>query len=108
MPEVTEKATRKKVLVDALVRAEFPHAGRWMRWEDTPAYQERRARALEEACKEFLDHCRDHRSLDVISLYVERVYQDQCSACGREWETDIREEDGKLQCASCGADADTP
>lgn len=98
-----EHATKRMVLVDAVVRAEFPHAGRWIRWDTTEERAEKMAKALEEACQDFLAHCKDHRSLDVIDLSVERVYQAQCSACGREWETD-RREDGVEQCASCGVE----
>ena len=46
--------------------------------------------------KEFKEFLRDHRSQDVISLDVVRVFSDHCSACGKPWEPD------EGTCAWCG------
>jgi len=49
---------------------------------------EKQAKRLEEWAKDFNDFIRDHRSQDKVSLSVERIFQDQCSFCGSEWEID--------------------
>ena len=96
MTDTTTKATKVRVLVDATVEADMSEA---LLFRTTP---ERKAKRLEEMCEEFHEHVRDHRSLDHITLTVNRVVEDQCSACHREWET-MREEDGSEICANCGA-----
>lgn len=79
---------RQKVLVDVQVTCD-PPATRWCRT------LEERARELEHWARDFHEFIRDHRSQDPVSLNVERIYQDQCSHCHREWEED---EDGPLCC----------
>lgn len=63
---------------------------------------EKRAKQMERLAAEFIDHCKNHRDLDHIDLRVERVYEDVCSACGREWEPCIDNDGG--YCAHCCVD----
>lgn len=90
------RAKKVNVLVDATVEAEMYLPG-WM----TRTVEEK-AKALRAACEEFMEHCRDHRSLDRISLTVNRVVEDQCSECHAEWET--MDDEGKTCCANCGVE----
>lgn len=93
-------ATKVKVLIDATVEADMrlyrPH------WQDNEEY----AKALERECKDFMEHCQDHRSLDHIRLSVNRLYEDQCSACGGRWEpvNDPEMNEGRTSCACCGVE----
>jgi len=94
----TVKATKREhVLVDVKVEADLSG----MLWYRHYKSEEERARDLEQAVKDFDDFLRDHRSQDMISLDVVRVYKDLCSACGCEWETWT--ENGETTCAGCGA-----
>lgn len=99
---MAETCQKKRVLIDVRVIAEFPHATRYL-WDRT---EEGRAKALEGAVREFEEFLRDHRSQDVVNLDIDRVYQDQCSACGKEWEPYT--EDGITSCVSCGATVEAP
>jgi hypothetical protein len=98
--ETTPKiASKVRVLTDATVEADMKlYRPRWMTVEDY-------AKALEAACREFVEHCKDHRSLDHIGLTVNRVHEDQCSACHDKWETGEAPDlnGGKLSCLCCGA-----
>lgn len=81
---------KQKVLVDVKITC------------DPPTYIirrcqpiERQARYIESWVKEFHDFIRDHRSQDPVNLNIERVYKNQCSFCGSEWEED---ENGPVCC----------
>lgn len=65
---------------------------------------EKYAKDLEKACKDFQDFLRDHRSQDMVTLTVNREYQDICFACGCEWESDYDNE--KHVCANCGREVE--
>lgn len=83
---------KQKVLVDVVVKCDPPsHIYRWARTV------EQQAEMLEDWVKEFHDFIRDHRSQDPVYLNVERVYEDRCSFCNREWET---EENGEPICCN--------
>ena len=88
---------RANVLVDVKVEADLSN----MTWCGRRADVEEQAKELERAAEEFHDFLRDHRSQDMVRLDVQRVYQNQCSACGSEWEPDYTEK--PHICASCGA-----
>lgn len=96
------------VVVDARVTAEFPID--WYEWSRYDKETKRRvqggpedlAACLEHKCEEFVDFLRDHRSQDVVQLFVERVRKDQCSECGEEW--DPVQEAGSTFCGWCGAE----
>jgi len=60
------------------------------------------AKQMEAWAKEFKEFIRDHRSQDVNSVDVERVYETQCSACGKEWEEMEIDDTGTIGCAWCG------
>lgn len=64
----------KKVLYEAYVRIDFSHI-----LSRTP---ESIARELEQRIKEFEEFLRDHRSQDIQSMEVVRVYKYRCSLCG--------------------------
>lgn len=100
------KVEKRQVHVESRVVAEFPGALRWV-WrrenETDEAFEERKAKLLEEACRNFLEHCRDHRSLDQLYLEVERVTVPRCSGCGADWE--VLPQGGVLVCASCCEEA---
>lgn len=86
----------KKVrrLKDAYVTVEFS----FVRYRgDTERY----AKDLERACTEFEEFLRDHRSQDASLYQVKRVFRDECSGCGHEWET-MHEWADKERCANCG------
>jgi hypothetical protein len=118
MSEPTGSCTiLRGVTVDARVIAEFSvkltcacsHCQRrwweYARWDKATGRHvegsaEDLVRCLEEKCKEFKEFLRDHRSQDMVSLSVERVKADQCSACGATWKA--HEEEGQVFCASCG------
>lgn len=91
-----DTTTKRRVMTDVRVEADFSQGLRWMRF----ASQEAKAKELEGLVKDFHDFLRDHRSQDMVSLNVERIYGEECSACGREWES--AEEDGVVFCAYCG------
>lgn len=75
---------KKKVLIDARVIADVSRGiNSW--GHRTP---EQYAKQLESLASEFNDFVRDHRSMDWVTLEVEREYQDQCEHCGYEWELD--------------------
>jgi hypothetical protein len=44
------------------------------------------ARQAEALAREFNEFVRDHRSMDWVSLSVEREYENQCSHCHSIWE----------------------
>lgn len=90
------ECTKVRVLTDFAVTVDPPaHCSRWER------DKERIARNLERWADEFHEFIRDHRSQDPITLNIERIYQDQCSVCGGEWET--MDDEMGLSCAHCGA-----
>lgn len=85
---------RPKVLVDVEVEAHF---------RTYSSNVEKRAAELDRRVEDFNAFIRDHRSQDDVRLVVNRKHQDQCSACGREWETFADEDQGgKTCCAWCG------
>lgn len=71
------------VLTDVKVEIDPPRFYGWYR-----RTVEQRAAELEEWARDFEKFVRDHRSQDPVSLSVIRVYEDQCSHCHSEWETD--------------------
>ena len=79
-----------KILTEARINVDPPRFYYYGGW--TP---EKEAQKLEAWCRDFNDFIRDHRSQDQITLSVQRVFEDQCSHCHREWEED---EDGMPVC----------
>lgn len=79
--------------MDVVVEADMNAGIHVWRLRDETAEQtaERRAKELERACKDFHDHCRDHRSLDWIRLSVVRRYAYFCAHpdCGAEYESEV-------------------
>ena len=96
--EQTTTCTKKRILYDVVVEADL---SRMIFPSRHYKSEEERAKHLEEAAKEFHSFLRDHRSQDMVTLYVERKYKDVCSACATEWEPDTI--DGVPSCANCGA-----
>lgn len=71
---------KKKVLIDLKVVLEPPETvGIFSRT------LEDKASHLDEWCRKVESLMLDHIQ---VSLSVERVYEEQCSYCGREWEVD--------------------
>ena len=71
-----------KKVVDIQVIAEPPNSVTWL--ARTPEEIER---ALIRWADEFeRDFLRDHRSQDAVTLRVERVTEEVCSACDKPWE----------------------
>ena len=93
-------ATKVNVLTDCRVVVEpTPHAF-WV----SPRTVEERGKILDRWAVDLYDFFRDHRSMDVNSVDVERVYEDQCSECHRPWDTFLDEEQGNAECCAwCGA-----
>lgn len=75
---------KKNVLVDVRIVADV---SRGLTYWGNPTI-ERMAKQMESLASEFNDFVRDHRSMDWVTLEVERTYQDQCEHCSSEWETD--------------------
>ncbi len=98
--EVKEKARPINTLVDVTVEADLSN----MIWRGRCQTQKDRADALKRAVKEFHDFLRDHRSQDMVSLEVKRIYGNLCSVCHDRWETMTI--DDKLCCACCGAEVE--
>lgn len=103
MPE-TAKVTKRHVCVGAHVEAEFPlhytdyntfDGGTWR--ARTP---EEMGKLLAKLCDEFHTFIRDHRSQDAVRLSVVKDHQDQCSACGHEWDPTM--ENSITYCGYCG------
>lgn len=89
---------KQKVLVSVQVTCDPPWTiGRWS------LSLEEKAQHLESWCREFEAFIRDHRSQDPVGMSVERVYQEQCSYCDREWELDA---DGPTCCNAAQAEWD--
>lgn len=72
---------KKTVLVDVKIECDPPRSY----WHRTP---EQLAKYLQGWVDDFHEFMRDHRSQDPVSLHIEKIYQDQCSFCGSEWELD--------------------
>jgi hypothetical protein len=104
--KTNEKITKKvNILFDVKVEADMSG----MLWRSNYYYYknpEEHAKDLERAVREFVDFLRDHRSQDMISLDVQRVYQDVCSICKEQWEIGIWD-DEKWHCENCGAIVET-
>ena len=98
--------------IDVKVTCEPPsHLTRWSNWDGkTPygsaKYWERVEEAYKDWVKELYDFMRDHRSRADIGLDVVAVYQEQCSACGNEWESTKDEDTGKECCSCCGQEVE--
>ena len=73
---------KTKVLIDAKVIADVSKGIRFYR--DMASY----AKQAESLVSDLNEFVRDHRSMDFISLYVEREYEDRCSHCESTWELD--------------------
>ena len=96
-----EKAKKLHILTDVKVEADLSN----MLWRrNYYGKEEEKAKDLERAVKDFEDFLRDHRSQDMISLSVERVFEDVCSVCKDTWDI-VDDKDGKY-CGNCGADLD--
>ena len=77
---------KKKVLNDISLECDYPgYVGRYERT------MEGRAQALETWANELVEFIRDHRSRDDLGLNVKRIYEEQCSFCGSEWESSLDE-----------------
>jgi hypothetical protein len=72
-----------KVLVDAEVKIDLEP---WLPRRLCKT-NEQYAQYLERAVEEFQSFLKDHRSQDVNSMHVERIYEDQCSFCESKWDT---------------------
>ena len=94
----TTTCTKKRILEDVIVEADLSGMMFPRRHYKT---DEERVKNLESAVREFHEFLRDHRSQDMVQLFVNRKYKDVCSACGCTWETYII--DGALSCANCDA-----
>lgn len=110
MPTETKTCRKEKRVVDARVIAEFN-----LHWTDRQIYDggqwrdrtpEEIGAKLEERCQAFREFMRDHRSQDTVTLEVERVVSDVCSACKRAWDPMTTDEDtdyARTTCGWCGA-----
>ncbi len=69
--------------------------------------EEDKAKWLEEWANELVSFFHDHRSMDVNSASVERIYKEQCKHCSKDWEPELfeatKDEPSYLGCAWCGA-----
>jgi hypothetical protein len=73
---------KKRVLTSVKVVADVDKAIRFSRSLDDYAKQ------AESLAREFNAFVRDHRSMDWVSLSVDREYEDQCEHCHYMWEVD--------------------
>jgi hypothetical protein len=94
-----------RVVADIVVEAHFDHTWEIQRvdrlYYGKQEYYDEREKELNNLVSDFEDFLRDHRSQDMIHLYVEKVYKNVCSNCGDEYEAMY--EDGIECCACCGA-----
>lgn len=77
--------TIKRIVTDAHVEVDV-NLGYYR-----PRDPEELARRLEQACRDFMDFVRDHRSQDIHDAYVVREYGYKCEHCG--WITDKEPEE---------------
>lgn len=98
-PTEQVKAHKKSVITN--IRVEADMGSYQYRWEDEQKFIAR----LRRECEEFIEHCRDHRSLNHVNLSVEHDKEDRCSVCNGGWEPvqDPELNNGALSCAGCGA-----
>lgn len=75
---------KKRILSDVRVVADVSNGMGYM-WRST---LEQQAKQMESLASEFNSFVRDHRSMDWVSLHVEKEYQDICSHCENSWEVD--------------------
>lgn len=73
---------KQRILVETVVMADLEGGLCY------PRTEEARAKQLESLASNFNEFVKDHRSMDWISLSVERKYEEQCSHCGYSWEVD--------------------
>jgi hypothetical protein len=73
---------KKRVLIDVRVVADVE------RGIFRPRDMDDHAKQAEGLVREFNEFVRDHRSMDWVTLNVERDYEEQCSHCGYVWELD--------------------
>lgn len=102
---MSETASKVRVMTDCHIRIE-PRGINVYRFQVTPerTYAMVLSEKYEEWAKDFHSFLRDHRSQDVQSIDVVPEYQDQCSACGAEWEPMGPDEDcTNTTCSNCGA-----
>jgi len=86
---------RVKKLTDLKIVIEPDYdLGRYLKTE------QQRIDAYERWAKELQEFIRDHRSQDGCIITVERVCEDVCEFCGREWENIIDPDTGEPLC--CG------
>lgn len=90
----------KAVTVDIEVEAQFPD---WICYSCPDI--ESKIKALEQEISKFESFLRDHRSQDVVKLFVRRIKKDLCSACKKFFEeaSDPDFENGRPYCDNCGA-----
>lgn len=92
--------TKNRVLIDANVVIEPGYRGVF-RGEQS------RVKDLESWARGIREFFHDHRHMDVNDVRVNLEYQDQCSACGKEWEEALFEAEGEQSayygCAWCAA-----
>jgi len=82
---------KKRILIDVKVVADVSRG--ISSWRARTL--ETQAKEMESLASEFNDFVRDHRSMDWITLEVEKEYQDQCEHCQNLWEVDA---DGMPEC----------
>lgn len=75
--------SKKKVLIDLEIVCDPPRHTRYY-WYAI----EQQEKEMEKWVNDFHEFIRDHRSQDPVNLKIQRVYQDQCEYCHREWEGD--------------------
>lgn len=86
---------KKKVLTNVKVVADVDRGIFYAKTLDDYAKQ------AESLAREFNDFVRDHRSMDWVTLHVEREYEEQCEHCGYVWELD---KDGLPTCCQKAID----
>lgn len=100
------KTSYVKVLVDSHVIIDtnyIPYHAR--------CSEEEKAKWLQEWANELISFFHDHRSMDVNSLRVNRIYEERCRQCEKSWEPESFEETEDeptyVGCAWCGASIET-
>ena len=84
MTQTNEKPETKypeKILTDSQVVIDVS-LGRWY----SPNGEEEHAKRLEREAKDILEFIKDHRSMDVHNVWVERIYDYLCPDCGCSYE----------------------
>ncbi len=94
-----KKVEKVSVVTDLRVILEPPrYIAQWY-GRDLAHYE----KELKNWAQEIYEHVRDHRSLDLVGIDVQRVTEDVCSNCKRPWDVAFdSDRNNEPYCGHCG------